>query len=58
MARIFYLEIELKRAQVTLRKIQRHSKAKWMEKPLQDYMRQLQYEKQYLYSRLMKEKVY
>lgn len=58
MERLHYLEIELKRAQVTLRRVQRHSKAKWMEKPLQDYMRQLRYEKEYLYGRLMKEKVY
>lgn len=58
MERLHYVEIQIKRTESTLKRALRHQEANWMVKPLEDYLRTLNYEKQYWYSRMMKEKVY
>lgn len=58
MERLHYVEIQIKRTESTLKRVLRHREALWMVKPLEDHLRDLKYEKQYWYSRMMKEKVY
>lgn len=58
MERIFYLEIELKRAKSTLKRVQRHSGGFGMVNTLKTYITQLEVEKRYYYSLMMKQKTY
>lgn len=58
MERLHYIEIQLKRARVSLRGAKKHNKVNGRVKTLESYVRQLQDEKTYLYSQMMKERVY
>lgn len=53
MERLHYLEIQIKRSESTLKRLLKRPEANWMIKPLEDHMRDLKYEKEYLYNRMM-----
>lgn len=56
--RLDYVEMQIKRTEDSLKRALRHQRAHWMVKPLEENLRRLKYEKEYLYQWMMKEKIY
>lgn len=58
LERLNYIEIQLKKARVSLMSAKKHNRVKGRVETLESYVRQLQDEKTYLYGRMMRERVY